>query len=135
MDRKWWMATLAAFVTSVVLNFVVHGLILSADYSALQAVYRPPAPDVSSFGLLLFAQLIMAGAMATLYPFGLEKRPYIGQGVRFGLLAACVSVVPLTLINYAVTRITFSLAIKQVVLEAVVVVAMGVAIAWVHRNE
>jgi hypothetical protein len=135
MDRKWWMATLAAFVTSVVLNFVVHGLILSGDYAALQGVYRPHGFEAWRFLLLLVAQLIMAGAMATLYPFGLEKRPYIGQGVRFGLLAACVSVVPLTLINYAVTRITLSLTIKQVVLEAVVVTAMGVAIAWVHRNE
>ena len=134
MDKKFWTTTLAAFVTSVALSFFVHGVILGSDYAALQGVYRPHGFEAWRFLLLLFAQLIMAGGMAALYRFGVENRPYLGQGVRFGLLAAAVSVIPLTLISYAVTRITFSLTVKQVILETLIVVAMGVVIAWFHRN-
>ena len=134
MDKKFWTSTLAAFVTSVALSFLVHGVILASDYAALQGVYRPPTFEASRFLLLLAAQLLMAGCMAALYRFGVENRPYLGQGVRFGLLAAGVSVIPLTLISYAVSRITLSLTIKQVILEALVVIAMGVVIAWFHRD-
>ena len=134
MDKKFYTATLAAFVTSVALSFFVHGAILASDYSALQGVYRPHGFEAWRFILLLFAQLLMAGCMAALYRFGVENRPYLGQGVRFGLLAAGVSVIPFTLISYAVTRITLSLTVKQVILESLVVVAMGVVIAWFHRD-
>ena len=134
MERKFVLATLAAFATSFVLNFFVHGVILVSDYEALQGVYRPHSFEAWRFILLVVAQLIMAGAMAWLYRFGIEPRPYLGQGARFGLMAAGVSVIPLTLINYAVTRITLSLTIKQLILETLVVVAMGVAIAWMHRE-
>jgi hypothetical protein len=134
LDGKFWMATLAAFVTSFVLNFIVHGVILASDYAALQGVYRPHSFEAWRFILLLLAQLITAGAMAWLYRFGIEPRPYLGQGLRFGLLAAGVSVIPLTLINYAVTRITAALTIKQLILETLVMVAMAVVIAWMHRN-
>src|SRR5437773_9130153 len=84
MDKKFWTATLAAFVTSVVLSFVAHGVILASEYETLQGVYRPHGFEAWRFLLLLFAQLIMAGAMAALYRFGVENRPYLGQGVRFG---------------------------------------------------
>jgi hypothetical protein len=134
MDRRFWLATLAAFITSVVLSFIGHGILLAPDYSALQNVYRPPALEPGRFAILLLAQLIMAAAMAALYRFGVEDRPYLGQGVRFGLLAAGVSAVPYTLIGYAVTRITGALAIKQLILETIIVTAMGIVIAWFYRK-
>src|ERR671922_1974261 len=90
-DQQFWWATLAAFATSVVLSFIAHGVLLGSDYAALQNVYRPPGFEASRFLLLLLAQLIMAGAMAALYRYGIEDKPYLGQGVRFGLLAAGVS--------------------------------------------
>jgi hypothetical protein len=134
MDQRFWLATLAAFVTSFVLSFIGHGFLLAPDYMALQNVYRPPIFQPQYFILLLVAQLIAAGAMTALYRFGIEDRPYLGQGVRFGLLAAGISAVPYTLIAYAVTNITGALAIKQLILETIVVTAMGVAIAWFHRK-
>jgi hypothetical protein len=134
MDKRFWLATVAAFVTSFVLSFIGHGFILAPDYLAVQNVYRPPIFQPQYFVLLLLAQLIAAAAMTALYRFGIENRPYLGQGVRFGLLAAAISAVPYTLVGYAVTNIPGALAIKQLVLETIIVTAMGVVIAWVHRK-
>src|SRR4051812_2067402 len=117
MDKRFWLATIAAFVTSFVLSFIGHGFLLASDYAALQNVYRPPVFDPLYFFLLLLAQLIAAAAMTALYRYGIENRAYLGQGVRFGLLAAGISAVPYTLIGYAVTNIPGALAAEQLVLE------------------
>jgi len=134
MDNKFWLGVAAAFVTSFVLSFVFHGLILAGDYNALLNVYRGPQLRPGLFALLLVAQLIMAAAMVAIYRYGREERPFLGQGIRFGLLAAGLSVIPCYLIGYVVTNIPAFLAIKQIVLETIKVVAMGVTVAWAHSR-
>jgi len=134
MDSKFWVAVAAAFVTSFVLSFIAHGLILAGDYNELLAVYRGPQLRPGLFALLLLAQLIMAAAMVAIYRYGREERPFLGQGLRFGLLAAGLSVIPCYLIGYVVTNIPVWLAIKQIVLETIKVVSMAVAVAWVHSR-
>jgi hypothetical protein len=127
------MATAAAFAISFVLSFVFHGLVLGDTYNTLLGVYRGPQFRPTTFAVLVLAQALMAAAMAAVYAYGREQRPYLAQGVRFGLLAAGVSVIPHYMINYAVTNIPAVLAVEQIVLETVKVVAMGIAVAWIYR--
>jgi hypothetical protein len=126
-------ATAAAFVTSFVLSFIAHGVMLAPEYTALPGVYRGPQLRPGLFSLLLLAMLIMSAAMATLYRYGAEDKPFLGQGVRFGLMAAGLSVIPCYLIGYVVTNIPATLAIKQIVFETIIVVAMGIVVAWFYR--
>jgi len=132
--KDFWLATGAAFAVSFALSFVFHGIVLAEDYNQLLAVYRGPQFRPGMFALLLLAQLIMAAAIAAIYRYGREERPFLGQGVRFGLLAAGLSVIPWYLIGYVVTNIPAFLAIKQIVLEAIKVVAMGVTVAWAYSS-
>jgi hypothetical protein len=134
MDRKFILAALAAFVVAFVLDFLFHGVLLYRDYDALKAVYRGPELQPALFALLVLGQLIMSAGMVAIYRYGMQDRPFLGQGTRFGLLVACVGVIPCYLIGYAVTNIPGALAIKQIVLETVVVVAMGIVVAWFHRT-
>ena len=134
MAARFWLAVAAAFATSFLLSFVFHGVLLAGDYNLLLNVYRGPELRPGLFALLLMAQVVMAAAMVAIYRRGLEAKPFLGQGVRFGLLAAALSVIPAYLIGYVVTNIPALLAIKQIVLETIKVVAMGVVIAWVHAR-
>jgi len=134
MDRKFVLAALCAFAVSFVLSFFFHGVLLFREYDALKAVYRGPELKPALFALLILAQLIMAAAMTAIYRFGKQDRPFLGQGVRFGLLVACASVIPCYLIGYVVANIPAVLAIKQIVLETVTVTTMGVVIAWFYRS-
>ena len=134
MDRRFLFASLGAFVTSFVLSFIVHGLILSGDYMTLLNVYRGPQFRPGLFAVLLAAMAIMSVAMTAIYRHGREERPFLGQGLRFGLMAAGLSVIPCYMIGYAVTNIPATLAMKQVVLETMIVTAMAVVVAWFHRD-
>ena len=133
MDRKFTLAAAAALATSFVLSFLFHGVVLAPQYNELLAVYRGPQLRPGMFALLLLAQLIRAVAMVAIYRQGREAKPFLGQGVRFGVLAAGISVIPAYLIGYAVTNIPAALAVEQIVLETIIVVAMGIVIAWFHR--
>jgi hypothetical protein len=133
LDRQFVLATAAAFATSVVLSFFSHGVLLAPQYSELLAVYRGPQLRPGLFALLLLAQLIRAVAMVAIYRQGREAKPFLGQGFRFGLLAAGVSVIPAYLIGYVVTNIPAVLGLEQIVLETIIAVAMGIVIAWFHR--
>jgi hypothetical protein len=133
LDRNFTLAAAAAFATSFVLSFLFHGVVLGPQYNELLAVYRGPQLPSGLFALLLLAQLIRAAAMVAIYRQGREAKPFLGQGVRFGLLAAGISVIPAYLIGYAVTNIPAMLAVEQIVLETIIVVAMGIVIAWFHR--
>jgi hypothetical protein len=134
VDRKFMAATAAAFVTSFVLSFIAHGVMLAPEYAALPGVYRGPQLRPGLFSLLLLAMLIMSAAMAALYRYGAEDKPFLGQGVRFGLMGAGLSVIPCYLIGYVVTNIPATLAIKQIAFETIIVVAMGIVVAWFYRQ-
>jgi hypothetical protein len=133
MDKKFALATAAGFVTVFVLSYIFHGLVLGSEYGTLLNVYRGPQLPPGMMALMVFAQLIRAAAMTAIYRWGVEAKPVLGQGIRFGLLAAGLSVIPLYLIGYVVTNIPADLALKQIVLETIIMVAMGIVIAWVHR--
>ena len=134
MDTKFVLATASAFAASFVLSFFFHGVMLAADYTALPAVYRGPQFRPGLFSLIILAQLMMAAAMVAIYRYGREQRPFLGQGIRFGLLAAALSVIPCYMVGYAVTNIPGALAVKQIVSETIIVVAMAVVVAWFYRG-
>ncbi len=134
MDRQFLLATAGAFVTSLVLSFFFHGVLLAPDYMTLLNVYRGPQFRPGLFAVLLAAMAIMSVALTAIYRHGREERPFLGQGLRFGLMAAGLSVIPCYLIGYAVINIPAALAIKQVVLETANVTAMAVVVAWFHRD-
>jgi len=135
MDRKFLTAVAATFVVTVALAFFIHGVLLFSHYAELPAVFRGARLPLNMLGLMLAAQLIFSLAFVGLYRFGIEDKPWPGQGMRFGLLAAALTVVPNFLIDYVVTNITGVLAIWQIVLESIRVVLIGLMVAWIYRPQ
>ena len=71
--------------------------------------------------------------MAWIYFQGKEDKPWLMQGVRFGIAVALLTVIPMYLIYYVVTPIVFAVVIKQIVFDGIRVVLMGVVLAWINR--
>ncbi len=70
-------------------SFVVHGLLLGADYAKLPNLFRPPAEAHQYMPLMILAHVIMAGALTWIYSRGAEAKPWLGQGLRFGPPSPC----------------------------------------------
>ena len=132
MTRKCIISAVVMFVMAWGLSFVVHGLILGPDYASTPGM-RPPAQAQQIIGYLILAQAIFGAAFAWVYVQGKEDKPWLAQGIRFGIAVACLTVIPTYLIYHVVTPVPLALAIKQIVLDTIRLLLMGVVLAWINR--
>ena len=132
MTRKFIISAAVMFIMAWALSFVVHGLLLGADYAGAPGM-RPPAEAQTKLGWLILAQAIFGVAFAWVYVQGEEDKPWMAQGVRFGIAVAALTVIPTYLIYHVVTPIPLILALKQIALDTIRVILMGIVLAWINR--
>ena len=135
MNRKFAIAWLVVFVVWMLGSFIVHGTLLHADYSKLPTLFRPEADAGQYFPFMILAHVIMAGAFAWVYSRGVEAKPWLGQGIRFGLVIALLTVVPMYTIYYCVQPMPGILALKQIVFDGVLLLVLGAVAAFLYRND
>ena len=102
MKGKFFLGWVVVFVVWMAGSFVVHGMLLHADYSGLPNLFRPEADAQQHFPLMVLAHVVMAGAFLWIYSRGIEAKPWLPQGIRFGVAVALMTVVPTYTIYYVV---------------------------------
>jgi hypothetical protein len=132
MKAKCIISAVVMFIIAWGLSFVVHGLLLGGDYAATPGM-RPPAEAEKIIGWLILAQAFFGVAFAWIYVQGKEDKPWLAQGIRFGIAVAFLTVIPTYLIYHVVTPVPFALALKQIVFDTIRLVLMGVVLAWINR--
>ena len=134
MNRKFVIAWSVIFVAWFLGSFVVHGVLLSADYTRLGGLFRAPADSQQYFPLMILAHLMLAGAFAWIYARGVEPKPWLGQGVRFGIAVAFLTTVPTYLIYFVVQPMPAETVVKQIVFDSALMVILGVIAGWLYRD-
>jgi hypothetical protein len=94
---------------------------------------RPPEEAQKIIYWLILAQAIFGAAFAWVYYQGKEDKPWLAQGVRFGIAVVCLTVIPTYLIYHVVTPVPLVLAFKQIILDSIRVLTMGIVLAWINR--
>jgi len=133
MLPKFALSVLIALVLSLGLGYVFHGLLLKPDYAALPSLFRTATDQQAHFVYMLIAQAMTAVGFTWIYRQGREAKPFLAQGLRFGLAIAVLMTVPTLLVYYAVQPMPGLLVVKQIVCDVITVLAMGVAVAGVNR--
>jgi uncharacterized membrane protein YhaH (DUF805 family) len=94
MNKQCIISIVVVFIVSMTFDFVVHGVLLKADYAGQPALMRTEADAQRHFPAMLVAHAIFATAATVIYRRGREAgKGWPGQGVRYGFwlaLAACV---------------------------------------------
>lgn len=134
MNKQFVLSVLVLFVLTMALGFVVHAVLLHSDYAALPNLMRT---EEEAMGLMLYqilAHLVLAVGLTWIYRMGHDPRKaWAGQGARFGVAVAMVSVIPLFMIYYVVQPTPEALAIKQIVFETIGLVIIGMAAAFLNK--
>jgi len=133
MNKKFLISWAIVFVVWMAGSFVVHGMLIGEDYAALGSLYRPEADQQAYFPYMLAAHIIMAGAFVWIYQRGSEDKPWLAQGVRYGVAIALLAPVPLYLIYYAVQPLPGAMVVKQIVGDGVLVILLGVVTAFLNK--
>jgi hypothetical protein len=132
MDRKFVITAVVMFLLAWLLSFIVHGVLLYPDY-ATTAGMRQPAEAQALIHYIILAHAFFGVAFAWVYAQGREDKPWLGQGIRFGIAIAFLTVIPIYLIYHVVTPIAFAVAIKQIVFDTIRLLVMGIVAAWINR--
>jgi uncharacterized membrane protein len=133
MSKRLLVAWLVVFVAWMAGSFVVHGALLHDDYARLGNLFRTEAESQHHFPLMILAHVMLAGAFVWIYSRGVEDKPVVSQGLRFGLVVAFLTVVPTYLIYYVVQPMPSAMVLKQIVFDTILLLLLGVVVALVYR--
>jgi hypothetical protein len=134
MNKKFLIAWVAVFVAWMAGSFLVHGFLLHDDYARLPNLFRPEADAQKYLPLMILAHVILSGALVWIYSRGAEAKPWLAQGIRFGIAIALLTSVPMYLIYYVVQPMPGMHVAKQIVFDGVLNVVLGVLVAFLYRN-
>lgn len=135
MNRRFLIAWLVTFVVWMAGSFIVHGVLLKADYAALAGMFRAENDAQQYLPFMLLAHVILAGAFAWIYARGVEAKPWFGQGLRFGFVAALLTAIPTNMIYYAVQPMPGALVVRQILFDGILLLVLGAVVAFLYRNE
>jgi hypothetical protein len=135
MTAKFWISAGVMFVMTFSLSWGVHGGLLHSDYMKMLSWMRKPEDTHALMHWMILAHALFALAFTWIYLQGREDKPWLAQGIRYGIAIACLVIAPTYLIYHVVTPVPLAVAFKQIAFDTVRVVLMGMVLAWLNRGE
>jgi hypothetical protein len=132
---RFLLATLAVFVASSLLNFVIHGLLLKSAYGSSEDLMRTPADSQSHAIYLLVGFLFFSIGFVWIFIAGVNQSPWINQGLHYGALMWLVASVSRYVIYYAIQPWPIGTVVEQIGLELVMMLILGVLVASFYRTK
>jgi hypothetical protein len=134
MNKNFIIGWIVIFVAWFLGSFLIHGVLLHSDYAQLPNLFRTDADAQKYFPLMILAHVVLSGALVWIYARGAEAKPWVAQGARFGIAVAMLTAVPNYMIYFVVQPMPGDVVIKQIVYDGVLVVVLGVIVAWIYRG-
>lgn len=126
---RFAIATVAVFIVSSLLNFLIHGLILKPTYMAMPDLTRTPTDSQAYILYLMLGFLFFSIGFVGIYAAGVNSSHWVGQGLHYGVLVWLVASVSRYFIYYAIQPWPFRLVLEQIGLELVMMLLLGLLVA------
>jgi len=133
--KKLIIAIVAGFAAQMGGLFLVHSVWLKEDYIATAQLWRMPDEMGSRMWAMALAVLIYVVGAALIYAKGIEDKPWLMQGLRFGVLLAMIQAVYTNVTMWVVMPIPHELSIKMLAGEAVLAFVLALVLAAIYRPQ
>jgi hypothetical protein len=134
--KRYFLGVLGAFVSLMILGWLLHGTLLKATYApAITAGLMRTEPEMMArFHFLALGYLAFALAAVWIYAYGVERKPWLGQGVRYGIALWVLGSLTPSLAFYAVQPWEPTMMAKSTGVDLVIMVITGLVIAAIYRE-
>ncbi|MGA8185358.1 MAG: hypothetical protein WB819_17140 [Terriglobia bacterium] len=132
--KKMGLTVIVVFVVFTVLSFVIHGVLLQPLYQQTPQLLRAAQNSQQHTLFMLLGFLVFSIAFVWIYARGLEAKPWLGQGLRYGLAMWLVASVSRYLIYFAIQPWSGTVVALQIGLELVMMLVVGLTVAALHRK-
>lgn len=106
--KKIALSTIAVFATWSVMDFIIHGMILSSSYAATASLWRPMAE--MKMGVMYLAVFISAFAFVMIFSQFFSKKG-MAAGLKYGLWFGLSAGVSMGYGSYSVMPIPYHMAL------------------------
>ena len=130
--KRLVLTIIIVFVVSFFAGFFIHTIWLKQDYLLVENLYRPMGQEKMLF--IVLAYLGFSIGSVWLYAHGVEQKPWVGQGIRFGLAMFLATTIPWFFITYAVQPYPLILIVKIILSEGVNKIFLGLVTALLYRK-
>ena len=127
--KKTIGAIVAGFVVQLAGLFLIHSIWLKPDYLNTAYEWRTLEAQGARTWAMLLGTLIYAVAAVLIYLRGVESKPWMGQGIRFGILLWLVTVVYASLSGWVIMPIPHMLAVKWMIGEGLLCLVFSMVVA------
>lgn len=133
MNKQFVISVIVLFILTMALGMVIHGFLLGESYAALPNLFRPEEEQMGYFLWMVLGHVSMAIGLTWVYRMGKEDKPWLLQGIRFGIAIALLMTVSIYLIYYAVQPMPGELVVKQIVFDGIGVIIIGIVAALANK--
>ncbi|MBI2618653.1 MAG: hypothetical protein HYW57_01060 [Ignavibacteriales bacterium] len=130
MNKKVWIGAGVVFVLFAVLDFVVHGVLLSSEYAKMPDLFRPM--EEMKMWIFFVTYAFVAYFFTLIFSKGYENKG-IAEGVRYGVYVGFMMTVPMAYGTYGSMPITYALALQWFLYGMLEFIICGVALAIVFK--
>jgi hypothetical protein len=132
--KRMGPTAIVVFLVFTVLNFVIHGVFLAPVYQQTPQLLRAEQDANQHMIFMLLGFLIFSVAFVWIYARGLEAKPWLGQGLRYGLAVWLIASVSRYLIYFAIQPWSGTVVALQIGLELVMMLVVGITAAALYRK-
>jgi hypothetical protein len=134
MDKRFWISGIAAFFVAFTGSWLVHGIWLTSDYLRTPQLFRSDAEAGAHVPFMVAAFLLLGFSFSWIYRQGISaEKPWLIQGIRFGVAVALIAQVPMYLIYYVVQPIEGMTTAKQIIGDTVTMIVCGIVVAAINK--
>src|SRR4030042_1308225 len=128
--KRFIIASVVVYVVFIVLDFIIHGIILSDTYKALSGIGRP---DMMSFMWIFYAAgLLFAFLFVYIFIKGYEGKGIL-EGARYGIIIGLLIYVVGMFGQYAMYPLPLTLVIQWFVYGMIECVIGGIVAASLYK--
>jgi len=132
--KKLVIATIAAYVVLMATNYLIHSVWLTPDYAAIASSHRSMEGIMHRFWAMALGQFFFAAMFAYIYTRGRENKPWLEQGIRYGIVMTFMTVVPYSLSEYVVYIVNYMLVIKWMIAGGIQLIILGLIVAAIFKD-
>jgi hypothetical protein len=132
--KKLVIAIVAAYVVLMGTNYLIHGVWLTPDYDAIPLSHRNAEQIMNRFWAMALGQFFFAAMFAYIYTLGRENKPWIAQGIRYGIIMTFMTVIPYSLSEYVVYIVPHMLVVKWMVAGGIQLIILGLIVAAICKE-
>jgi hypothetical protein len=129
--KKFVVAIVVAYVILMGSNYLIHTVWLMQWYQASPDSWRPMDQFREKMWVMWLGQLLFSVMFVYIYTRGVENKPWVGQGIRYGILMTLLTVFPYSMAEYVVYRVHHLLAERWMAAGLVQMLVMGLAVAGI----